>query len=422
MTRFPSSVIVKEEIEKYSSALRSLQAYVLQLRAQIWHQFIEHNCLQQASSLAFSTLLCLVPLSAVALVLLKTFGLVENEESPLIALLRENFLPRYGAEEIVSQISEFANQNLGKLSSGGFLFFLLVSTMLFMSVEQHFNDIWGARRRLPLLQAFQKYTVFYTILSLGPLLIWLLFSTSTHWLFSDLFPSVLVYCFFLLMYVALPNTFVKWSAALIGTLIAGTLFQVARLAFGHYFELAWTNYNEIYGALALLIILATWTYASWVIILLGAEVTNSVQHLRDAPTSKVEQVDEQLRYINVTGAIALFLIVAERYHRGKGACPAKDIASMSGVSTVVVEECFERFKSAGLIYEVEGDTIGYIPGQMLSDITLYQLVEVIEAGLTKQFMDVMPIEPKVTRLFKELQSMQTNAIKNITVASLLCTE
>ena len=39
-----------------------------------------------------------------------------------------------------------------------------------MSVEQHFNDIWGARRRLPVVQAFQKYAVFYTLLSVGPLL------------------------------------------------------------------------------------------------------------------------------------------------------------------------------------------------------------------------------------------------------------
>ena len=52
------------------------------------------------------------------------------------------------------------------------------------------------------------------------------------------------------MYIAMPNTFVKWSAALLGTFVSGTLFQIARLAFGRYFELVWQNYSDIYGALA----------------------------------------------------------------------------------------------------------------------------------------------------------------------------
>lgn len=199
--------------------------------------------MQQASALAFNTLLCLVPLSAVALFLLKTFGAFEDGNSPLIAAL-DNFLPRYGAEEIVSEISAFANRNLGGLGVGGFLLFLLVSTMLFMSVEQHLNDIWGARRRLPVMQAFQKYAVFYTLLTVGPLLIFLFFSSAKNWVFAHVFPWILIYCLFFLMYIAIPNTAVKWRAALLGTLVAATLFQVARLAFGRYFELVWKNYSN----------------------------------------------------------------------------------------------------------------------------------------------------------------------------------
>ena len=61
----------------------------------------------------------------------------------------------------------------------------------------------------------------------------------------------------------MPNTAVKWRAALLGTLVAATLFQLARLAFGRYFELVSKNYSNIYSALAMLIILAIWTYAAW---------------------------------------------------------------------------------------------------------------------------------------------------------------
>lgn len=405
-------------MDKYRGQFRAFCTLMLRISKDVWHQFIEHKCLQQASSLAFNTLLCLVPLSAVALFLLKTFGVVENEESPLIASLG-NFLPRYGAEEIVLRLTEFTNRNLGRLSVGGFLFFLMVSTMLFMSVEQHFNDIWGARRRLPLLQAFQKYAVFYTLLSLGPLLIWLFFSTSNNWLFAHVFPWLLFYCIFLLMYIALPNTSVKWSAALIGTFIAGTLFQIARLPFGRYFELVWKNYNEIYGALALLVILAIWTYATWVIILLGAEVTNTVQHLGRNTHASATPSDEKVSYINVAGVLALFLVVAERFHRGKGACSAEDIVFQAGIPADVVDACFRRFKAAGLIYEVEGDTTGYLPAQVLSDITLDQVVDVVDGGISEHFTSVLPVTPEGTRILQELQRIQVECLKNVTVESLL---
>ena len=333
--------------EKHEDSFDNIGTLTLRLSVNVWHQFITHKCLQQASSLAFNTLLCLVPLSAIALFLLKTFGAVEDGNSPLIAALRDNFLPRYGAEEIVSELSGFANRNLGGLGVGGFLLFLLVSTMLFISVEQHFNDIWGARRRLPVMQAFQKYAVFYTLLSVGPLLIWLFFSSTTNWVYAHVFPWMLVYCLFFLMYIAMPNTTVKWRAALLGAFIAGTLFQIARLAFGRYLELVWKNYSDIYGALALLIILAIWTYTTWVIILLGVEVSNAFQHLGQPRVARGKFQHGSNGYLNSFGVIALFLIVAERFSKGESACTTEQVAASLGVAEEIVHESFERFKADG---------------------------------------------------------------------------
>ena len=404
--------------DTYKGYFRDARGSVLRLGVNVWHQFMGHKCLQQASSLAFNTLLCLVPLSAVALFLLKTFGLVEDGNSPLIAALRDNFLPRYSAEEIVSELSGFANRNLGGLSVGGFLLFLLVSTMLFMSVEQHFNDIWGARRRLPVVQAFQKYAVFYTLLSVGPLLLWLFFSTATNWVFAHVFPWVLVYCLFFLMYIAMPNTFVKWSAALIGTLVAGTLFQIARIAFGRYLEVVWQNYSDIYGALAMLVIFAIWTYVAWVVILLGAEVSNSVQHLHRQDVARGRFRYETHGYLNASGIITLFLIVAERFAKGEGACLVEEVATRSGVSVEVVHQSFERFKAAGLIYEVEGDTDGYLPARALEDITLATLVDAVEGEMTMDFVRRLSSASGV-RVLGTLRESQRECLEQVTVASLL---
>ena len=403
--------------DKYGDPVGDFRTLVARLGANVWHQFREHNCLQHASALAFNTLLCLVPLSAVALFLLKTFGAVEDGNSPLIAAL-DNFLPRYGAEEIVSELSAFANRNLGSLGVGGFLLFLLVSTLLFMSVEQHLNDIWGARRRLPIMQAFQKYAVFYTLLTVGPLLIFFFFSTAQHWVFAHVFPSMLVYCLFFLMYIAMPNTAVKWRAALLGTFVAGTLFQIARLAFGRYFELVWKNYSNIYGALAMLIILAIWTYAAWVIILLGMEVSNAFQHLGQADIARGKPRHGSNGYLNSAGVIALFLIVAERFAKGEGACTTEQVAVCAGVSEEVVHVSFERFKAAGLIYEIQGDTDGYLPARALVEITLDQVVAAVEGEMTAHFVEGLSSEVGA-RVLGVLAASQRECLADVTVASLL---
>ena len=403
--------------EKCRNPLGDFRMLVARLGANVWHQFREHNCLQQASALAFNTLLCLVPLSAVALFLLKTFGAFEDGNSPLIAALG-NFLPRYGAEEIVSELSAFANRNLGGLGVGGFLLFLLVSTMLFMSVEQHINDIWGARRRLPVMRAFQKYAVFYTLLTVGPLLIFLFFSTAKNWVFAHMFPWILIYCLFFLMYIAMPNTAVKWRAAFLGTLVAATLFQIARLAFGRYFELVWKNYSNIYGALALLIILAIWTYAAWVIILLGVEVSNAFQHLDPRGPARRKLRQGNNGYLNSAGVIALFLIVADRFAKGDGASTTEQVAVCAGVSEMVVQASVERFKAAGLIYEIQGDTEGYLPARALTEITLDQIVAAVEGEMTAHFVAGVSSEAGA-RALDRLAASQRECLADVTVASLL---
>ena len=402
---------------KYAGYATGFRKSAWHLATIVWHQFMGHKCMQQASSLAFNTLLCFVPLSAVALFLLKTFGVFEDGNSALIVALRDNFLPRYAAEEIVSELSGFANRNLGGLGVGGFLLFLVVSTMLFMSVEQHFNDIWKARR-LPILQAFQKYAVFYTLLSVGPLLIWLFFSTATNWVFAHVFPWVLVYCVFFLMYIAMPNTDVQWSAALLGTLVAGTLFQIVKIAFGRYLEVVWQNYSDIYGALAMLVVFAIWTYVIWVVTLLGAEVSNSVQHFHVASITSERFGDAPINYIDASDVIMLFLVIAEHFCKGRGACSTERVVSVSSLPTEVVEQCLDRFKAARLIYEVEGDMDGFLPARGLASITLQQVVDAVEGKMMGRLTDGLSSATGV-RVLGDLRESQRERLEKVTVASLL---
>ena len=396
----------------------ALFTHISRISVRALRQFNQHRGLQQAASLAFNTLLCFVPLAAVALFLLKTFGIVENEKSALIAAL-DNFLPNYGADEIVSGISEFANRNLTGLGVGGFLLFLVVSLILFIIVEEHFNDIWGSRRHLPLRQAFQKYSIFYAFLLIGPILIWIVFSTVSFWVYAYIFPWISVYCLFLFMYMVFPNTSVKWTAALIGACIAGTVFQIARIGFSHYFALAWQNYSEVYGALAMVIILAIWIFATWVVILLGAEVTNSAQYYDSQKYAYGKLLTQNHNYINPLGVIALFCTVAAHFHKGKGACSVVDVAGIVGIPQLLVSKVFEKFKAASLIYEVEGDTKGYLPSRSLDRITVDSVLTAVDVDMDAHFIAVLSEMPVLTELLRDLQQTQIEILKEIPISSVL---
>ena len=399
-------------------SLKSFSTHFGGISVNVLSQFKRHKCLHHAASLSFSSLIGFVPLSAVALYLLKTFGVVENEESPLIATLN-NFFPRYRADEIVSEISEFANRNLTGLGMGGFLLFLAISVILFMSIEGHFNDIWGSHQRLPFVKAFQKYLVFCMLLLVGPLVIFFIFSGINNRLLANLFPWILIYFFFFFMYIALPNLTVNWKAALLGAFIAGTLFQIARIAFSNYFELVWQNYRAVYGTLAMLVILAIWIYVTWIVILLGVEVTHSIQYSNYKKGSYGKTINENNNYINDLGIITLFLIVASHFHEGKGACSAADVAATARIPESLVHKIFNRFKAAKFIYEVEGDTKGYFPACSLSKITFDSLVAVVDGDLTCHFTDALSASPKLMQLFQELRQTQADTLKNITVSSFL---
>jgi membrane protein len=358
--------------------------YVIRLGVRMWQQLIGHKCLQQASSLAFNTLVCLVPLSAFVLFLLKTLGVVESEGIRFMS----DFLPGDQANEIALRVSEFANKNLANLGGLGFFLLLLVSTGLFNAIEKTFNDIWNTRSRLPF---FQKYAIFYTILTIGSLLVlvWVsLFPATKSELFGGFLPWIFVYGLFLVAYTALPNTAVRWKAALVGALIAGTLFHIARIALTSYLKLMGNNLSEIYGALLFPFILAIWIYIVWVIVLLGAEVTNVIQNLQHSyPTKNLPGhpalmlEGEEGVFINSTLVIKLFLALAHHFHQGHGACAKSQIALKYGISQDLVNRIFNRFEEARLIYKVEGDADEYVPARALGNITLDQVVGPFEDSL-----------------------------------------
>jgi len=254
--------------------------------------FIAHHCLTSAASLSFTSLLAIVPLAAIAIAILSAFPVFEGVGDTLTGFVLKNFTPN--ANAAIQETFRSFVVNADNLTGVGILFLIFTSLMLLYEIEITFSQIWQVPEKRTLIA---RMTIFWTVISLGPILLGLGLSVSAPYfagvltgdgaaaqsigLLAYLLPVTLEIAGFSLLYMALPNVRVRISHALLGGVIAGLLFEVLKFSFGVYIR-NFAAYDAIYGALSALPVFLIWTYLSWAVILFGGVVTAELPKLRDA--------------------------------------------------------------------------------------------------------------------------------------------
>ena len=270
----------------YSIKTRLLQLFDLPIA--VLKRFRSDRLTRHAAALAFSSLLALAPMLAIAFAMLSLFSSFEQLGSTLQDFMYEFLVPAAG-EDLRQYLDQFAGQ-AGKLTVVSLVMFLLTALLLLSTIEQSFNDIWRVEkgRRLS-----AKVTVYWALLSLGPLLMGASLAISTYLLsltvangvhFSQqiqsvgvaLLPFIFEMLAFLLLYLVMPNVRVRFMYALIGAFVASLLFELTKRIFALYI-VNFDSYQIIYGALSTLPIFLVWIYLSWVVALIGAEVIAGIE-------------------------------------------------------------------------------------------------------------------------------------------------
>jgi membrane protein len=297
-----------------------------------------------AMSLVYTTLLSLVPLLALGFSVLKAFG-AHNVAEPLIAEL----LAPLGAQgqELATRIVGFVrNMQVGVLGSLGLGFLLYTVVSLIQKVEQAFNDIWRISDARSLAGSFHNYLI---VVLLAPILY--LVSTGlfasimgaevvrglSDWqpvgialsIFTRLAPLLLITAAFTFIYLYLPNTHVRWQAALSGAVVATLSWLIGGQAFG-FFVVGSTSYNAIYSGFAILILLLIWLNVVWTILLMGAQVAFYVQYPAATLPRADGNAEAPLRHEQ--WALILLHAVAQRHHDGQ--LPA-DLDTLAAALNVV---------------------------------------------------------------------------------------
>ena len=319
----------------------------------------------RAHALTYRTLLSLVPFLTVVFSLFQAFGGLDASRQALQDEILQNLAPG-AAEHVVDRLNEF----IGRVSSGavsgvGVVLLLLTVISLLTSVEQFFNALWHVEKERPFLARFVTY---WAMMTVGPVLLALSLSMTSvvrsdafvatldtwvpgpTWLVTlpfQLLPWVFTWTALTLLYVIVPNTGVRWLAAIPGGILAGSLWEIAKLVF------TWASANLFdrrrVRLVAAFMVLLVWLQYGWMVVLLGCKVTYALQHERALVEERIAQP------VGPAGreflAVRCMVEVARAFLAGAERPTAEQLAAGAG-ALEIEKEVLNRLVAASLLVEV----------------------------------------------------------------------
>lgn len=239
---------------------------------------------QTAAALSFTTLLGLVPMIAVAAVILTYLPLSETLSAAIQKFLLSNLLPERAGSIIAKYVSQFANK-AGRLTWVSVFFLFVTALVQMLTIEHAFNAIWKVRESRALFRRIVMHlfalligpavfggslaaTTYLVSTSLGLVEEWRMLTASVLRALSFLTVTGL----FALLYWKLPNKTVGGAHAIFGGACAALGFSLMQWLFALYIASV-PGYRLVYGAFAAVPIFMLWLYLSWSVILMGALVT-----------------------------------------------------------------------------------------------------------------------------------------------------
>ncbi len=377
----------------------------------VWKTFTRNRCPVRASALAYSSLLALVPMMAVAIgvasSLLQSKG--EDAVGKMIDQLVVNVAPALGLQnssdaaqastrrhEVVTQITDSIGRiNSGALGVTGIVALLSVAISMLVRIEDTFNDIWGITRGRSWMARIVQY---WATLTLGPLLLIVVigltsgpqFGAVQKYLYAlpmgagalvsflfRLLPLVLLTLAFALFYQLMPNTRVQWRAALIGGVVSGCLWQLNNQVGVLYVSSVVKN-SKIYGSLGIIPVFMVGLYFCWLILLFGAQVAYAFQN-REAYLQ-----EKQAEGVNQKGrefvALRIMTELARQFRCGEKPPSVNQLSTALAVPTRLVTQLLNALLQARLVVEVADRETGYAPARPLKQITAQDILQALRAG------------------------------------------
>jgi membrane protein len=343
----------------------------------VFKHFVANQGVRNAAALTYTTLFAVVPLMTVTYAMLAAIPSVQGAGDGLQAWIFDNFVPTTG-QVVQDYLSGFADQ-AKSLTGVGIAMLILTSIMMMKTIENAFNFIWRVKEPRKGLSSFLLY---WAVLSLGPILIGLglvltsyitslsLISSATELVGKQrvlsLVPVVMSCMAFTLLYMAVPNCRVPFKSAALGGIVVALLFEGAKRGFT-LFVAEFPSYQLIYGAFAAFPLFLLWVFLSWIIILMGAELTRAV--------TVYTQTGVRTQEPHLYTVIAVLEHLWQAQQRGASVPDYVLLKQVSGLNQNRWDDYQQLLMAGDIVKRTEQGE--YILSRDLHDITLYQLNQLL---------------------------------------------
>ena len=254
--------------------------------------------LRVASSLSYTSLIALVPVLAIALAIFSAFPVFNEVRQQVQDMIIQNLMPDTG-QDIKLYFAQFINAT-AKLTTIGVVGIALTAILLLSTIENSFNFIFKVTRPR---RFTTKITLYWTIITLGPLLLGTAFSLKGYAAFNDvlhtvpelqvimgsILPFLLTWLVLTGVYIFVPNKKVDFLNAGAGAFVAMCLFWVLRFGFS-MFMVKNNTYKTLYGAVAAVPLTLVWMYLYWAAVIFGAVVTAALEEFRQLDRRNLNKI------------------------------------------------------------------------------------------------------------------------------------
>lgn len=376
----------------------ALKTVILSVRG-----FVDKDLNLRASGLTYSLMFAIVPILAMVLAVAKGFGFAGVIEQSL----NDSFL---GQMNMVPMIMGFVERYLDTAQGGAFigvglLILLWAVYSFFRTVEQLFNNIWNVRqsRSIP-----RQLTNYIFILFLIPILIVVTSGLSiflntaasslphVQWLMDmqtwvvKFLSFVVAWAVFTWMYMAIPNTKVRFISAVVPGVVIGTLFQLLQML-SVYIIVFLSRTSVVYGAFASIPLLLTWLQWSCLMILIGAEMSFSIQNQEEFEYE--QELNGMSRRYKDYVMYYLLSVIVRRFDANQPPLTAHELARQEHLPTRLVSRLLSRLTEVGVLCEVHQEGVeerSYQPALDTHAITMGMVNDRIDGQGTEAFLEHVP--------------------------------
>jgi membrane protein len=400
--------------------------------------FVLHRLTVRAAALTYYTVLSIVPFLAFAFAVLKGFGAYT---SFIEGTVRPHLDRTFGANPAllgsIERILQFVDRtNVSALGAVGLVFLVYTSVSLIGSVEDTLNEIWDAKTRRSFLRQVTDYV---TLLVTTPLLVVaattaasaaqssriVVFLRNALQLgavidFSLRFTSLAtVGLAFFAVYIILPNVRTRPLSALIGAAVAAVLWQIALVAYVR-FQIGVSSYNALYSVLGAIPVFLVWTYVSWVVLLVGAQVAAAHQNERVLRQRlRSSHLDQELRELL---GVALVAHVVRDFLAGARRRDVAALASAVDAPELAVQEILDALVRGGALVRTDArEDPGYVPARDVDTMRVTDVVDALrrDAGSEELRADVeRHLVPELRAFVSALQEGVRSMPQNVTLRKL----